>query len=399
MAVSTSRTEPQDTPVRATGVRLKRVLVVDDSPVMRALMCDTLRAAGHDVAEAPDGQQGLNLARERLPDLVLCDINMPVLDGHGFVQAVRADADLRTLPILMVTTESERGAMRRAMDAGADDYLTKPFTSTELFSAVQAQLQRRQRHDDEAEQRLDHLRGAVMHTVPHELRTPLTTILGYSQLMLARAGRLPPERQTEMLRSIHGAAEQLSRTVGRFMEWAELNAQAGRTAPTQQVTPAAVIAELLGSPDFRTRLQSGLPADLAGLPSSDRLIAGRPFRCSLAPAALRADPVALTRILVELLGNAVRFSKPGAPVLLSGVAEGSAYVIDISNHGPALPLQVQRQTGGALMQHDRERQEQQGCGLGLALASLLAERDGGSLQWVRTDGSPNTMRVRVPVAG
>lgn len=376
----------------------KTVLVIDDSSVLRDIMREVLEDAGFNVIEAPHGQLGLERAQQLAPDIVLCDINMPVLDGYGFVQAARAHEHLRTVPILMVTAMAEKKSMRRAMEAGADDFLSKPFTPEELVSAVTGQLARRERHEADTERSLDRLRGALLTSVPHELRTPLTNILGYSQLLIARGGRISADQQADMHRHIHDSAQRLSRTIGRYMAWSELNAaRGGGQLRSGERVDAHGLTDVLASKAFRTLVLDSLPGEWASLPSNDRMLAGRLLRFDLAPAQIHCHCDDLLRVLAELISNGIKFSVPGATVLLEGrMQPGGDYHVDVRNHGPALPAQVQVQkVSGALIQFGREQHEQQGSGLGLALCGLLAQRNGAGVQWVRTDGAPNVVRLKL----
>jgi two-component system chemotaxis response regulator CheY len=106
-----------------------RVLVVDDSRAMRMILSRVLRELGADVVEAADGQEALAaLAAGPLPDVALVDWNMPVMNGLELVTAVRRDAGMGAMRLVMVTTESESTQVVRALEAGADEYLFKPFT-------------------------------------------------------------------------------------------------------------------------------------------------------------------------------------------------------------------------------------------------------------------------------
>jgi len=374
----------------------KTVLVIDDSSVLRDIMREVLEDAGFNVIEAPHGRLGLERAQQLAPDIVLCDIHMPVLDGYGFVQAARAHEHLRTVPILMVTAMAEKKSMRRAMEAGADDFLSKPFTPEELVSAVTGQLARRERHEADTERSLDRLRGALLTSVPHELRTPLTNILGYSQLLIARGGRISGDQQADMHRHIHDSAQRLSRTIGRYMAWSELNAaRGGGQLRSGERVDAHGLTDVLASKAFRTLVLDSLPGEWASLPSNDRMLAGRLLRFDLAPAQIHCHCDDLLRVLAELISNGIKFSVPGATVSLEGrMQPGGDYHVDVRNHGPALPAQVQK-VSGALIQFGREQHEQQGSGLGLALCGLLAQRNGAGVQWVRTDGAPNVVRLKL----
>jgi DNA-binding response OmpR family regulator len=116
------------------------IVVMDDDASTRVLISAVLRKQGFDVLAAEDGAQGLALIREHKPDLVVSDVQMPNLDGFGVLEAVRADENIATTPIILLTSLQDRAHMRQGMTTGADDYLTKPFAPQELRDAVSAQL-------------------------------------------------------------------------------------------------------------------------------------------------------------------------------------------------------------------------------------------------------------------
>src|SRR3954469_14363931 len=117
-----------------------RVLAIDDDPSQRTVVVHMLRAAGFDVEVACAGGDGLARIRERCPDLVLCDIAMPGMDGFEVLEALRRDATTLRLPVVLVTARSDRDAVRRGMRLGADDFLSKPVHALELVEAVGAAL-------------------------------------------------------------------------------------------------------------------------------------------------------------------------------------------------------------------------------------------------------------------
>jgi len=167
-----------------SGARAPTILVVDDSLAVRQLTVSVLRRQGYDVLEAGDGREGLDTALREQPDVILCDIHMPILDGWDVVREARSSESLGTTPILMLTSDNDRVSVRRAMAAGADDYLTKPWTQNELISAVASLLEKASRHRADAERAQEQLRSAVLATIPHELRTPMVSILGSTELLL-----------------------------------------------------------------------------------------------------------------------------------------------------------------------------------------------------------------------
>ena len=128
---------PPNIPADGAG---RTVLVADDNADLRLYMGRLLRDRGYVVQTAQDGEAALEAARANRPDLLVTDVMMPRLDGFGLLSAVRADPDLRELPVIMLSARSGEDAKVEGLDAGADDYLTKPFSARELLSRVAANL-------------------------------------------------------------------------------------------------------------------------------------------------------------------------------------------------------------------------------------------------------------------
>ncbi|MDP2034595.1 MAG: protein kinase [Polaromonas sp.] len=124
------------------------ILVVEDEDAIRSNIVRLLNLEGFDTVAAADGEAGLAEARSRAPDLIISDVNMPGMDGFALLAAVRADNVLATTPFVLLTALDDRGSMRRGMTTGADDYLSKPFTRTELLDTVEAQIRKKARVEE-----------------------------------------------------------------------------------------------------------------------------------------------------------------------------------------------------------------------------------------------------------
>lgn len=112
------------------------ILTVDDSRTMRDMLSMTLGDAGYDVVQAENGAAAAEMLKDCSPDAIITDINMPVLDGFGFIEQVRADERLRAVPILVLTTESEPERKAKAREAGATGWIVKPFDPEKLLEAL-----------------------------------------------------------------------------------------------------------------------------------------------------------------------------------------------------------------------------------------------------------------------
>ena len=121
---------------------MNSILIIEDDDVARLFMEKVLLFKGFDVRVANDGESGVAALLENRPDLVLCDIMLPGMDGHSVLEVLKGDGCVADIPFIFVTALSDREDQRRGMCEGADDYLTKPFTSEELVSAVVSRLSR-----------------------------------------------------------------------------------------------------------------------------------------------------------------------------------------------------------------------------------------------------------------
>ena len=130
------------------------ILVIEDEPQIRFNLQLMLSGEGHHVRTAANGAMGLEELRRQRPDLVLCDVMMPVLDGFGVLEKVRADPKTSDLPFLFLTALDDRASMRRGMNLGADDYINKPFTRDELIESVTARLKQHERAANAVSSRL-----------------------------------------------------------------------------------------------------------------------------------------------------------------------------------------------------------------------------------------------------
>ncbi len=125
---------------------MKKILIIEDEPEMRRNLGTLLRYKNYLPVEAENGRLGLAAARRELPDLILCDVMMPELDGYGVLRALQADSKLASIPFIFLTAKGEKDDLRSGMNLGADDYLTKPVGNRELVEAIEARLCRTAQH-------------------------------------------------------------------------------------------------------------------------------------------------------------------------------------------------------------------------------------------------------------
>ncbi|MBL7924624.1 MAG: response regulator [Bacteroidia bacterium] len=120
----------------------KKILLIEDNEDVRENTAEILELANFKVVTAPDGKEGVEMAKKEQPDLIICDIMMPGLDGYGVLHLLGKDPQLASVPFIFLTAKAERSDMRRGMDMGADDYITKPFDKSELLNAVESRIRK-----------------------------------------------------------------------------------------------------------------------------------------------------------------------------------------------------------------------------------------------------------------
>ncbi len=362
---------------------MKKILVIEDDRSVRENLLDLLDAKNFETFGAGNGKTGVELALIHQPDLIICDVMMPELDGFGVLTALRKEPATATIPFIFLTAMTEKTDLRQGMSLGADDYLTKPFTGGELLDAISARLEKQAAIEQQQSQKLDQLRSSITLSLPIELRSPLNNILGFSQLLIEESAS--PERQDirEMSEVIHKSAERLERLIQNFLLYAELeviatNPERIEALRSSQVSSAAsVIAQIINHLAKRV----GREADL---------------QLELQDSSVQIAQVRLEKIVAELLDNAFKYSTPGTPIRVVGTPVGPFFVLSITDRGRGMSADQIAEIG-AYQQFERKLYEQQGSGLGLIISKRLAQLLGGQLTIESTPDKETTVKVFLPI--
>ena len=344
---------------------MRSILVIEDDPNVRDNVLDMLQGEGFFVTAAENGEVGVAKALRHPPDLILCDIMMPGIDGFEVLRQVRRAPATSATPFIFLTARAARADMREGMDLGADDYLVKPFTADELLGAVQARLAKYEEQGHWYQRHLDQLRSNLSRNLPHELRTPLSSILGYSQFMLEIYDSVEPAELRDMLEEIYAAGRRLERLIENYHLYAQLELAA--SDPTRRTSLFTI---------GTTRPEQVLPPIVQA--QADLFERTADLYLDLQPALVRMQSVYLEKLAEELVRNAIKFSKLGDPVYVGGRLTEDGYVLEVTDKGRGLtPEQIEQI--GAFVQFGREKYEQQGLGLGLVLVQRILQLHQGTL--------------------
>jgi two-component system, sensor histidine kinase and response regulator len=346
---------------------MSRILVIDDTAEIRSNITDLLMMEGFDVREAENGRKGIELAQSWAPDVIVCDINMPVMDGFQVLEQIRNLAVTRITPFIFLTARAERLDMRSAMDAGADDFISKPFLPPELLASIRTQINKTAMRVKATEQKLRELSENITTAVPHELRTPLNTVSGYADMLARQAHKIDPEQVIEWAEYIKEAGERLGQLIEHQILYVRL--QVWAHSPEKR---AEYAVSYLSEVDSLVEMIATQIADKAGR-ASDMVFDFEP-----------APPVVCTyadliKILVEVLDNAFKFALPDAPITLSGRMGTDTYIIGVQDRGRGMTAE-QIERVGPYMQFDRAIYQQPGLGLGLAIVQEFLDLYGGRME-------------------
>lgn len=357
---------------------MNTILIIEDEPAIRENLLELLQMEGYAAVAAADGAQGLALAHEHRPALIICDLMMPEVDGHDVLEALRADEELSATPFIFLTARADKRDVREGMTRGADDYLTKPFKLSDVLGAVEAQLQKHQALTARANERVTELRRSLSHSLPHEFRTPLSSVLALTQVLLELDEEMDAADRQAMLQDIHRSTRRLEQLVENYLLFADLELA-------------------VADPDHRrTHYPRAVHAPAAQLHEQIQTMAAAADRTAdvtidLAPVAVDIPPAHLSKIAYELIDNALKFSQPGDAVYVrlrsdassSPAHAGSRAVLTVEDDGQGISDEeiARRQ---AFTQFRRQQNEQQGLGLGLAITERLARVYGGTLRLRRT---------------
>ncbi len=382
----------------------KKILIIEDDKLVRENIFEILEAEGFTVVQAKDGVEGIFKAKQELPDLVLSDIAMPHVDGFQVIELLKTDKLTERIPFIFLSAKAELSDLKKGLRFGADDYLTKPFTKSDLLSAIELRLHKHELVTSE----MKNLRENIINSLPHEFRTPLTAISGFAEIIRTEIDTLTRKDILEFITYIIAGADRLKGISENFILLSLLETIKDIPEEIEELrnNNLSNIPEMLLKSGTSIALRLGRHHDIDFCAGTESCLSSATINCTKAmkskdasaytDVTIRISSNYFTRVIEELISNALKFSKESETVKICYFTNNNNFVISISNPN-SLILDDKILTFGALMQINRKKYEQQGVGLGLALAQRIVSLTGGALD-VETKNGLFSATIIYPVA-
>lgn len=364
---------------------MSRVLVIDDEADIVESLQVMLRKRGFEALCAADGASGLLLAQREKPDLILCDVMMPAMNGFEVCRQLKASSETNAIPVLLLTALNQMDDKIKGLDAGADDFITKPFNDSELRARVTAFLRSKQLHDEldasyRRLQELEQMRDALTGMIVHDLKAPLTAITGGLGIFIDYLGKesLVPADIQKLVRNAFSSSKRL---VGLIQDILDVSRMEQSQLPLKK-SPTDLKAMVEQAVQMLSPAADNAKVALAmALPAGD--------------VHATVDGSLIERVLVNLISNSLKFTPPGGKIAVS-LTPAPDLRICVSDTGIGVPKEHLEKIFDKFFQSSGHEVSRKGQGLGLAFCRMAVESHGGKI-WVESEqGKGSRFFVTLP---
>ncbi|MFV8337350.1 response regulator [Flavobacterium sp. RSP29] len=352
-----------------------KILVVDDELNIRDTITELLICQNYDVKAARNGQEALNVLDYWTPDLIVCDIMMPVMDGNALHEIIKESPSLSAIPFIFLTAKSENNLMRQCLLAGADDFLSKPFEIKELVRIIEAKIVRFEKIKSEH----TNLYTGKKTSFLHEINTPLNGILGSIELLMSNDINLEKNQIEEFYESIKISGERLNRTMQNIILYQNLK---NNLLPFEDVSSTQIRKNFLNVKRKLFQIYDNQEKRIS---------------FEIDKASIKMSEKYLHFILFELIDNALKFSPSTKMICVSGERFNDEYYeLIIRDSGIGFSEDELKKIGAA-QQFNREKMEQQGLGLGLYLSKIIIKKSKGIFTIISNVNEGTRIKIFLPL--
>lgn len=362
----------------------KKILIVDDEKDLRNVINVILTECGYISFLAENGKQALELAKTVQPDLILCDIQMPLMNGFEFLHVVKMEPELSKIPFVFMTgVNVGQYDLRKGMNLGADDYLTKPFSTEDLVHAVEARLRKKQLWQTFYDSTVEKTQTGFILLLSNELQILVMDILENAQSLLT-VKDIPIETVHKAAEKITISGKRLSRLHENILFYSMLQVW---------VKDQEKVSTL------RQESTSTYLTVLHSIVAENERANGRKesFVISCSDAALQISPADFGKIIDEVVDNACKFSEPDTKIYLSSEETPREVIITIRDEGRGMTNE-EIDDIRSLLHEEQLVHRQTESGLGLIIVKTLTELLGGTVVLESVVNQGTTVKISLPKA-
>lgn len=344
----------------------KTILVVDDEKELRNDLKESLEINSFEVILASNGFEAFEKIIKFNPDLVICDVMMPVMNGYELLELIRKNESIANIPFLFLTARIDYEDIREGMNLGADDYLTKPYDYNNLLKAINTRLEKSNIEKSLYDNKIDSIKNSIFKSIPHEIRTPLNGILNNSDWILKNLNKISLEQLRDNIKDINSDANRLNRLFENYIFTIRLKLL------TQD------IIELEKIRNSTTKNPNIIIKDIANF-----LFKNKNVKYSVSVSndidSVNINEHHFNKIIYEILDNALKFSYPHTTVKIKSSSNSDKYSLKIINEGTKFP-ESRINDISSFNQFNRDIIEQSGIGIGLSVIKQILEIYGSQLK-------------------
>ena len=361
------------------------ILVIDDEQRFLDIITNTLKASEYKVIQALNGEMGVMVAQKFIPDIIICDWEMPVMNGIDAIKAIKQDGLTKDIPIIMATgamTSPEN--LNTALTAGAVDYIRKPIDPIELLARINSALKLAASYAEIIQKNqelhlLNTTKDKFFSIIAHDLRSPFNSILGLSNFLTEKINEKDSGTIEKSAKAIQNSAGKAMNLLMNLLEWSR--SQSGRMEFSPEVLTLSILIDESFEILNETAEQKSIELS-TGVPSEMLVMADKPM---------------ISTILRNLISNAIKYTNPGGKVNILAEHKQNQWVLSVSDNGVGIKkdnlenifnIDSRLATNGT--------QNEKGTGLGLILCKELVEKHDGHI-WVESEvGKGSTFYFTIP---
>jgi signal transduction histidine kinase len=350
---------------------VNRILAVDDDDV-DIMIVEKLLGRDYELRTAATGEEALKVAADFLPDIILLDSMLPGISGGEVCQRIRADSRLRHTKIIVVSGKTMVSERVEAYEAGADDYVTKPFDEEELLAKIRVYLRLK------SVEEVNQFKSNVLTLLGHEARTPLTGLIGSAEMLMSE-DNVNAEEQKMFMLMVYNSAKRLHDFFEKVMILSSLKSGQHQFNMIRtklcEIVHRSVCDVAEKAAEQNVRIQEKFDSD--------------PVVC--------VDPQEIRNVVKMILNNAIRFSRPGESIRVCVFLENEDVYISVIDHGDGIDPDYLPYIFDELSDPDVAHHSE-GHGLSLAIARQVILQHNGDIAVESTKDSGTTFKIRLPAA-